>query len=42
MMKKLISFCVVAFTLASVGAGCRSGAQVRTKHHVVGVGAGAH
>ena len=39
-MKKLISMCIVSITLISLG-GCRTGAGVKTKHHAVGVGAGA-
>jgi len=41
-MKKLISMAIVAITLIGASAGCRSSAQVKTKHHAVGVGAGAH
>jgi hypothetical protein len=41
MMKKMLSLCFVTFSLAGLGVGCRSGAQVKTAHHAVGVGAGA-
>ncbi len=41
-MKKILSLCVITFSLVGLGVGCRSGAGVKTAHHAVGVGAGAH
>jgi hypothetical protein len=42
MMKKILSLCVLTVSLSGLGAGCRSGASVKTAHHGVGVGVGAH
>jgi len=42
MMKKMLSLLVITFSFAGLATGCRSSAQVRTAHHGVGVGAGAH
>ncbi|MEO7734340.1 MAG: hypothetical protein ABIY55_25510 [Kofleriaceae bacterium] len=41
MMKKMMSLVVITFSLVGFGVGCRSGAQIKTAHHAVGVGAGA-
>jgi hypothetical protein len=41
-MKKLISIFIVAASLITAGAGCRTQARVSTPHHSVGVGAGVH